>query len=60
LQRNKRVAFAVVDVFLRINGYSIAADSTSIYQHMGQLFETQSFDMEHLVPFLQEIARPRR
>jgi death on curing protein len=56
---NKRVAFAVADVFLRINGYSIAADSNSIYQLMMRLFEAQCFDMEHLVPWLQEIVRPR-
>jgi death on curing protein len=56
---NKRVAFAVVDVFLRINGYSIAADSNSIYKLMIQLFEARSFNMEHLVPWLQEIVRPR-
>jgi death-on-curing protein len=54
---NKRVAFAVVDVFLRINGYSITADSKTIYEHMIQLFETRSFDMDHLVPWLEEIVR---
>src|SRR3977135_1015196 len=31
---NKRVAFAVVDVFLRINGYSITADSNAIYDYV--------------------------
>src|SRR6516165_12159830 len=36
---NKRVAFAVVDVFLRINGYTITADSKSIYAHILKLFE---------------------
>ena len=51
---NKRVAFAVVDVFLRINGYSINADSTAIHQFMMKLFEEQSFDMEHLVPWMQD------
>ena len=56
---NKRVAFAVVDVFLRINGYSIIADSKTIYEHVIQLFEARSADMEHLVPWLQEIVRPR-
>ncbi len=56
---NKRVAFAVVDVFLRINGYGITADSKSIYDHMMELFEARTFDMEHLVPWLQEIAEPR-
>jgi death on curing protein len=56
---NKRVAFAVVDIFLRINGYSITLDSKAIYQYMIKLFEAHSFDMEHLVPWLQEVARPR-
>ena len=56
---NKRVAFAVVDVFLRINGYSITADSKAIYDHMIKLVEARAFDMEHLVPWSQEIVRPR-
>jgi len=56
---NKRVAFAVVDVFLRINGYSITADSKAIYDHMIKLVKARAFDMEHLVPWLQEIVRPR-
>jgi death on curing protein len=56
---NKRVAFAVVDVLLRINGLTIAADSTSIYNYMIKLFEDHAFDMDHLVPWLQEIVRPR-
>ncbi|MFL6605053.1 MAG: type II toxin-antitoxin system death-on-curing family toxin [Steroidobacteraceae bacterium] len=56
---NKRVAFAVVDVFLRINGYAVTADSKAIYDHMMELFEARTFDMEHLVPWLQEIVEPR-
>ena len=56
---NRRVAFAVVDVFLRINGYSITADSKAIYDHMIKLVEARAFDLEHLVPWLQEIVRPR-
>src|ERR1700688_3687927 len=28
---NKRVAFAVIDVFLRINGFTITASSATIY-----------------------------
>jgi death-on-curing protein len=55
---NKRVAFAVVDVFLRINGHTITADSTSIYVRMIELIETRVFDMEHLVPWLEKITRP--
>lgn len=56
---NKRVAFAVADVFLRINGYSIAADSKAIYDRMIKLFEEQIFDIEHLVPWLQQIVERR-
>jgi death-on-curing protein len=53
---NKRVAFAVLDVFLRINGFSITASSTAIYNCMIELLEVGSFDMEHLVPWLQEVV----
>lgn len=57
---NKRVAFAMTDVFLRINGYSITGDSKKTYSFLMQLFKTQSLDMEYLVPWLQTIARPLR
>jgi death on curing protein len=53
---NKRGAFAVVDVFLRINGWTITASSTAIHNRMIRLLEQGSFDMEHLVPWLQEVA----
>jgi death on curing protein len=56
----KRVAFAVTDVFLRINGYSITGDSKKLYGFLMQMFKTQSLDMEHLVPWLQAITRPQR
>jgi death-on-curing protein len=53
---NKRVAFAVVDVFLRINGYTIAASSTAIYGRVMKLLREGDFDMEHLVPWLRGIV----
>lgn len=53
---NKRVAFAVVDVFLRINGYTITAPSAAIYNHVMKLLRERTFDMEHLVPWLQGIV----
>jgi death on curing protein len=52
----KRVAFAVVDVFLRINGFTITASSTAIYNRMINLVEERTFDMAHLVPWLQEVV----
>lgn len=57
--RPRGIAFAVVDVFLRINGHTISADSTSIYRRMIELIATRTFDMEHLAPWLEKIVRPR-
>ncbi len=57
---NKRTAFAVMDVFLRINGHSITADSQSIYTTMVTLMEQKQFDMVHLVPWLEKIIAPAR
>src|SRR3982074_3670586 len=37
---NKRVAFAVVDVFLRINGHALTADSRTIYDSWLEFFHT--------------------
>jgi death on curing protein len=56
---NKRVAFAVVDVFLRINGHALTASSDSIHDFMMKLFEQRTFDMEHLVPWLQGLVARR-
>jgi death-on-curing protein len=56
---NKRVAFAVVDVFLRINGQAITASSSAIYDFLIKLFEERTFDMDHLVPWLQSIVDSR-
>src|SRR5450631_338767 len=53
---NKRVAFAVVDDFLRINGRAITADSRTIYEFLIELLNNRTFDMEHLVPWLQTIV----
>lgn len=56
---NKRVAFAVVDVFLRINGCAITAESSAIYGRMMELFEAKTFDLERIVPWLQTNVEPR-
>jgi len=49
----------VVDVFLRINGYAITAHSKAIYASLIGLLNSGTFDMEHLVPWLQTIAVPK-
>jgi death-on-curing protein len=51
---NKRVAFAVVDVFLRINGYAVAGDSLQLSESFVELLENQRFSMEFLVPWLKD------
>lgn len=53
---NKRVAFAVTDVFLRINGYRITADSNAIFATLMKFFDDRTFDLKHLVPWLQSIV----
>jgi len=53
---NKRLAFAVVDVFLRINGHAIAASSAGIYRQVMKLLKEGTFDMGHLTPWLMGIV----
>ena len=53
---NKRVAFAATDIFLRINGYRINCESMIIYADMMQMFETGSFDLAHLEPWLRKVV----
>jgi death-on-curing protein len=58
---NKRVAFAVVDVFLRINGYVIAADSKTLFETLIKFMDDRVFDMERLVPWLHAtVAQAKR
>ena len=53
---NKRVAFAATDIFLRINGYRINCESMIIYADMMQMFETGTFDLAHLEPWLRKLV----
>ncbi len=53
---NKRVAFAATDIFLRINGYRINCESMIIYADMIQMFETGTFDLAHLEPWLRKLV----
>ena len=54
---NKRVAFAVADSFLRINGYSIKSDSKTIYRKMITLFESGTFEFSYLEPWLRSVTK---
>ena len=53
---NKRVAFAVTDVFLRINGYEISSTSQKIYSELIKLFEAKEFDLKNLEKFLRKVV----
>jgi death-on-curing protein len=55
---NKRVAFAAVDVFLRINGWHLQRSPMQIHAEMIQMFETGTFDIAHLDPWLRDFAAP--
>ena len=51
---NKRVAFAATDVFLRINGYRFTLNSTEIYSAMMNFFETGTFKLATIEPWLRK------
>ncbi len=56
LDGNKRNAFAAADVFLRINGWRFQRSPMQIYAEMIAMFETRTFDIAHLEPWLREFA----
>jgi death-on-curing protein len=53
---NKRTAFAAADVFLRINGWRLQRSAMQIHAEMIAMFETRTFDIAHLEPWLREFA----
>lgn len=53
---NKRIAFAAADVFLRINGRRLQRAPMQIYAEMMQVFESGTFDIAHLDPWLRGFA----
>ena len=53
---NKRIAFAAADVFLRINGWRLHRAPMQIHAEMIQMFETGTFDIAYLDPWLRSFA----
>jgi len=51
---NKRTAFAVTDVFLRINGLMITAAADEIIAFIHSLYETRTFNFEELAAWLRD------
>lgn len=54
---NKRIAFAATDVFLRINGWRLERPPMQIHAEMLAMFESGTFDIAHLEPWLRAFAR---
>lgn len=55
---NKRIAFAVADVYLRLNGFVFEGDPVEAYDFMIGLFERGAFRFEQLEPWLRVNAKP--
>ena len=55
---NKRVAFAVTEAFLGLNGYYIDCYSREAYDHFMRLFDTNSFRFAELRDWLEEHVKP--
>ena len=55
---NKRVAFAVTEVFLGLNGHFIDCGSDEVYSFFMQLFETNAFRFAELAAWLEGHVKP--
>jgi len=51
---NKRVAFFTTDTFLRMNGYFINCADEDAYSFFQTLFDSNTFDYEHLIVWLRK------
>lgn len=51
---NKRVAFFATDVFLRLNGYQIQCDNLIAYDFLINLFESNKFNFNNLLPWMRK------
>lgn len=50
---NKRVAFAVMDVFLRVNGYELVVDDVEAHAHLVGLMEQGALDLSAVGAWLR-------
>lgn len=54
---NKRVAFFATDIFLRMNGYKLQVEAKSAHQFLMSLFDSNTCDLDHLLPWVSESIR---
>ncbi len=52
---NKRVAFAVTDIFLRINGYKFIIGSKQIYKEMISMMESNSVNHKNIYVWFEKV-----
>ncbi len=56
---NKRVAFAVTDVFLRLNGFTLEVSSDEAFTFLTELFTRGAPRFEDVEPWLRQLAKSR-
>lgn len=54
---NKRIAFAAMDTFLRINGQSLRTDSAQAYRQIIYMFKTNELKFENIDAWLRTICK---
>ena len=57
LDGNKRIAFAAMYAFLRINDWIIDGDAMKIYRKMVALFESGTFQLDELEKLFRPLIR---
>ena len=55
---NKRVAFAVMDVFLRVNGRDLMIEDVAAHTHLVGLMERGELDLAAIDAWVREHVRP--
>ena len=56
---NKRIAFAAMDVFLRMNGYRLNTSSQAAYQGIINMFTSQQLDVAHIGAWIKGMIAPQ-
>lgn len=54
---NKRIAFAAMDVFLRMNDCKFSSTSKEAYQAIITMFENKQLDFEHVDAWVRSMIR---
>lgn len=54
---NKRIAFAAMDTFLRINGYKLSTNSKDAYANIMEMFDLKKLNFETIEAWLRKITK---